>query len=104
MQECMVPMKTQKKPDLTPEQARDLTDRCKKGLVAVQFLLLEIQERNGHKALGYSSWTEYAEKEFGVNRNFVYKICLAAKMAREVGDPHGLSTLVGRALHRLHNT
>jgi hypothetical protein len=52
-------------PQLTPEQARSLTDEAKEDSAALWMKLYALNEGNAHGALGYTNWRDYFAHEFG---------------------------------------
>jgi hypothetical protein len=65
-------------------EAREKTDRIKAGLSEARRLLLEMYERDGWEALGYSSWREYGQAEFGYSERRIYQLMDAAKTERNL--------------------
>ena len=53
---------------LSTADARALTDRIRVNLDGLWEMVIEAFKRGAHRALGYSSWDEYCEIEFGSNR------------------------------------
>jgi len=53
---------------LTPDAAREVTDRIKVGVEAVWHLIAQAYEGRAWAALGYSSWDDYCTREFGTSR------------------------------------
>lgn len=54
--------------ELTPEQARELTDKIRVNLDNIWELVTEAYTAGAHRALGYASWDAYCTTEFGSNR------------------------------------
>lgn len=50
--------------ELTPDEARSLTDRIRTSLQDVQALVIEAHQREAWRALGYNSWQDYVSGEF----------------------------------------
>lgn len=50
--------------EMTPDEARGLTERIRAGLADIWPLVLRAYEEQAWRALGYSSWNEYASAEF----------------------------------------
>lgn len=69
---------------MTPAEARAKTNQIKDNLTSISLLLLEMYERAGWEALGYSSWREYGQAEFGYSETRVYELLNAAKVERNV--------------------
>lgn len=53
---------------LSTADARALTDRIRVNLDGLWEMVIEAFKRGAHRALGYASWDEYCEIEFGSNR------------------------------------
>lgn len=51
-------------------------------------LINELRQRNGWKALGYSSWLECAVEEFGRSRGRVYQLLKAAQIQLEIDEKY----------------
>lgn len=69
--------------DITPmtvQEARECADAIKGNLESLRLMLLQLHRREGWKALGYSSWRECAQKEFGQSQGYVYKLLHAAEV------------------------
>ena len=69
-------------------EAREKTERIKHSLADARQLLLEMYERKGWEALGYASWREYGQAEFGYSESYVYRLLEAAKTERQI-SPRG---------------
>jgi len=54
--------------EMTPDDARILTDRIKVAVEATWHLVTEAYESRAWSALGYSSWDDYCTREFGTSR------------------------------------
>lgn len=79
-------------PDMTAEEATNLTNQIRSKLGDVQSqinelsqLLDEGRERNAHKALGYTSWEEYTRSEFDISRQWSYQLLARADVMKELG-------------------
>lgn len=59
---------------LTPEEARDLTERINRTAGDLWRLLLESYEREAWRALGYESWRAYATGEFSMSQSRAYQL------------------------------
>jgi len=69
---------------MTHEEARDKTDKIKNNISDTRYLLLEIQDREGWKALGYDSWRAYGQDEFGYSQSRIYQLVEAAKVEKNI--------------------
>ena len=43
-------------------------------------MLLEMRDRKGWKVLGYSSWEEYGDKEWGYGQQYLYRLATASRI------------------------
>jgi len=69
-------------------EAREKTDQIINNIQNTRNLLLEMYERDGWKALGYESWREYGQVEFGFSESRIYQLADAARVEEN------LSTIV----------
>lgn len=67
---------------LSLEEARDLTEEVKADAAALWSKLLSLYEGEAHLALGYSSWGEYYEEEFGGSASRGKHLLAAARVVR----------------------
>lgn len=74
-------------------EARQVTDKIKVNLRETRILLLEIYERKGWKALGYASWREYGQAEFGHGESHLYRLMDAARVQRNLLSLSALSPI-----------
>lgn len=56
---------------ISPEQARDLTDRIKTGLEITWQLVIEAYQSRAWAALGYATWDDYCHRELEVGRSHI---------------------------------
>lgn len=54
--------------DLSPSEARALTDRIKVAVDVVWELVIDAYQRRAWVALGYATWDDYTTREFGTSR------------------------------------
>ena len=54
--------------EISPAQARELTDRIKLGLDTMWEMIKQAWAAEAHTKLGYASWDEYCTREFGSSR------------------------------------
>lgn len=54
--------------DISPDDARTLTDRIKTGVEAIWHLIEQAYVSRAWSALDYSSWDDYCTREFGTSR------------------------------------
>lgn len=69
---------------MTQEEARDKTDRIKSNISETRYLLLEMQDRQGWKALEYDSWRAYGQAEFGYSKSRIYQLAEAARVEKNI--------------------
>lgn len=65
---------------MSPGEARDSINRINAGVNSIRIELLELHRRQGWKALGYSTWKEFAESEFNLHRDRLYDMITAAEV------------------------
>lgn len=68
----------------TPDEARALTERIRSTADALWALLLEAHERRAWAALGYGSFVDYAEAEFGMGHSHAYRLLDQGRVVREI--------------------
>lgn len=73
---------------MTVAEAQECVAEIRTGIVNVGRKLLELYERDGWKALGYSSWRECAQVEFGFKQSHIYRLLDAAEVERNI-SPNG---------------
>lgn len=66
------------------DEARAKTQWIKQNLQTARQLLLEMYEREGWRALGYSSWRDYGHVEFGYSESRAYQLMAAARTERNI--------------------
>ncbi len=76
---------------MTASEARTCVDAIRSGIVNVGRQLLELYERDGWRALGYSNWRECAQVEFGYKQSRVYQLLEAAEIERNISTIGGNS-------------
>ena len=79
--------------ELTPAEARALTDHIKLTADHLWRLLLKAYEGKAWQVLGYPSWREYAQTEFEMSQSQVYRLLDQGRVLRAlewaVGSPMG---------------
>jgi hypothetical protein len=75
-------------------EARKLVTAIREGWNNVRLMLLELDEREGWKALGYKSLAECGEKEFGFKKSQIYNLITAGKVERLLEVEGTFSTTV----------
>ena len=73
---------------MTFKEARQCADEIKTGINSIGQKLLQLYEGDGWKALGYSSWRECGQVEFGFKQSHVYRLLDAAEVERNI-SPNG---------------
>jgi len=76
--------KRRKKKAETERKARETDRLIKRHINTTRYLLLDMRDRKGWKALGYESFVEYGEKELKLG-NFVYRLADAAEIGLQIG-------------------
>lgn len=76
-------------PMMDQAEARATVDAIKGHMDSARKLLLDLEEREGWKALGYSSWRACAQAEFGQSSAQVYRLLTAAKIEQAIDSPIG---------------
>ncbi|MBE7473108.1 MAG: hypothetical protein DPW09_31970 [Anaerolineae bacterium] len=70
--------------EMTETEARLLVEEIKQDISAVGAKLLELHERQGWRALGYSSWRECVTAEFEFGQSHVYRLLDFARIERNL--------------------
>lgn len=74
-------------------EARALTDAIKEGVEKTYRRLLQAHRWRAWSALGYASWRDYAQAEFGMSQSYAYRLLDTARVVEEieaaVGSPMG---------------
>jgi hypothetical protein len=65
-------------------EARECAARIKKGLDSIRVDVFNLYERQGWRALGYSSWRECVSQEFEHSERHLYRLLTAAKVDNNV--------------------
>lgn len=66
------------------KQARECADKIKSNINNVRALVLELYERDGWTALGYTSWRECVTKEFQSSQAYLYRQLEAAQTEKVI--------------------
>jgi len=69
---------------MSKEEARDKTEQIRTNIASTRYLLLEMHDREGWKVLGYGSWREYGQIEFGYSERRIYQLALAARVEKNL--------------------
>lgn len=71
--------------EMTFEEARETDRLIKRHINTTRYLLLDMRDRKGWKALGYESFKEYGEQELGYSEVHVYRLVDAAEIGLQIG-------------------
>lgn len=74
---------------MTEIEARELVEEIKIGISTVGQKLLELYEREGWRALGYSNWRECVMTEFDFQQSRVYQLLDFARIERNLSTNGG---------------
>lgn len=75
-------------PDMTKEEAEAKHAELKAIHSVARSMLLEMRDRKGWKALGYASFEEYGEKEWGYTRQHINRLATAYQIEKSL-EPIG---------------
>lgn len=65
-------------------EARELTDAIKEGVEKTYRRLLQAHRWRAWSALGYASWRDYAQAEFGIGQSRAYQLLDQARVVEEI--------------------
>lgn len=85
-------------PNMTALEARQCIDEIKGHLNSVRLLLLDLDERRGWEALGYSSMRHCMVGEFGRSQSQLYRELKAGKIEREISPMGEIGLIPERQL------
>jgi hypothetical protein len=71
---------------MTAQEARTSIDRIRRGLENIRHEVLDLYERRGWEALGYTSWRECVVAEFGQSQSQLYEALDAGRVERVLSD------------------
>jgi hypothetical protein len=91
----------QQLPDMTLEEAREKHAELKALETVMRSRLLEMRDRKGWKVLGYSSFSEYGEKEWNYNKSYISRLTEAQRIQDLLELPMGNSDIPERTLRPL---
>jgi phage N-6-adenine-methyltransferase len=86
---------------MTGEKARTCVNTINQNFNNNRFLLLDLYEREGWKALGYDSWRECVKAEFLQSQSHLYELLGAAKVERNLSAMAEIGTIPERQLRPL---
>ena len=79
--------------EMTLDEARETDRLIKRHINTTRYLLLDMRDRKGWKALGYESFVEYGEKELNLGAARIYQLADAAEISLQLG----FSTIVEKS-------
>ena len=91
----------QQLPDMTLEEAQAKHAQLKSLESVMRSSLLEMRDRKGWKALGYSSFSEYGEQEWGFSQSYISRLTNAAAIQEKLNMPMGINDIPERTLRPL---
>lgn len=71
--------------EMSLDEARETDRLIKRHINTTRYLLLDMRDRKGWKALGYESFVEYGEKELNFASTHLYRLADAAEIALQIG-------------------
>lgn len=71
--------------EMTLDEARETDRLIKRHINTTRYLLLDMRDRKGWKALGYESFVEYGEKELNFASTHLYRLAEAAEISLQIG-------------------
>ena len=71
--------------EMTLEEARETDRLIKRHINTTRYLLLDMRDRKGWKAMGYESFKTYGEKELGYQEAHIYRLVEAAEVSIQIG-------------------
>lgn len=71
--------------EMSLDEARETDRLIKRHINTTRYLLLDMRDRKGWKALGYESFKEYGEKELNLGSARIYQLADAAEISLQIG-------------------
>lgn len=71
--------------DMTLEEARETDRLIKRHINTTRYLLLDMRDRKGWKALGYESFVEYGKQSLGYEKRYIYELADAGEISIQLG-------------------
>lgn len=71
--------------EMTLDEASETDRLIKRHINTTRYLLLDMRDRKGWKALGYESFVEYGEKELGFASTHLYRLADSAEISLQIG-------------------
>ena len=70
---------------MTRDEAVETDRLIKRHINTTRYLLLDMRDRKGWKAMGYESFVEYGEKELGFASTHLYRLADSAEISLQIG-------------------
>jgi len=80
-------------PDMTLAEAQTKHAELKSVHSLARTMLLEMRDRKGWLALGYSSFSDYGEKEWGYTQSYISRLTTAAAIQEKLNMPIGINEI-----------
>ena len=71
--------------EMTLDEARETDRLIKRHINTTRYLLLDMRDRQGWKALGYESFVEYGKKSLGYEKGYLYQLADAGEISIQLG-------------------
>ena len=71
--------------EMSLEEARETDRLIKRHINHTRYLLLDMRDRKGWKALGYESFVEYGKKSLGYDKSHIYELADAGEIGLQIG-------------------
>ena len=71
--------------EMTLEEARETDRLIKRHINTTRYLLLDMRDRKGWKALGYESFVEYGKQSLGYEKRYIYELADAGEISIQLG-------------------
>lgn len=71
--------------EMTLDEAVETDRLIKRHINHTRYLLLDMRDRKGWKALGYESFVEYGKKSLGYDKSHIYELADAGEIGLQVG-------------------
>lgn len=71
--------------EMSLEEARETDRLIKRHINTTRYLLLDMRDRKGWKALGYESFKEYGKQSLGYEKDYLYKLADAGEISLQIG-------------------
>lgn len=71
--------------EMTLDEARETDRLIKRHINTTRYLLLDMRDRKGWKALGYESFVEYGKQSLGYEKGYLYQLADAGEISLQLG-------------------